>query len=79
VLKAYRAIEKRELPAVTAQDVTADYVHRVQVADRAARHALSVLERADRRPTLADLTRARDAVNRLEAALQQPSGQAETP
>jgi hypothetical protein len=72
VVKAYRAIERQEVPAVTSQDVTVDHIHRIHIADLAARRALWALERTDRRPTLADLARARDAVNHLALILQEP-------
>jgi hypothetical protein len=79
VVKAYRAIEQQEVPAVTAQDVTPDHIHRIHVADLAARHALWALERSDHRPTLAELDRARDAVRRLALILQEPPGQLGAP
>jgi hypothetical protein len=79
VVKAYRAIERQEVPAVIAEDVTPDYIHRIHIADLAARRALWALERSDRRPTLADLMRARDAVNHLALVLQEPRGGSTTP
>jgi hypothetical protein len=71
VVEAYRTIERQEVPAVTAQDVTPEYIHRIHLADLAARQALLALERADRRPTLADLVRARDAVTHLASVLEE--------
>jgi hypothetical protein len=69
VVRAYRAAERKEVPRVTADGVTADYVRRVHIADLAARHALAALERQDGRATPEGLARARTAVSDLAAAL----------
>jgi len=79
VVKAYRAIERKEVPAVIAQDVTPDQIQRIHFADLAARRALWALERSDRRPTVTDLIHARDAVSHLAQVLQEPRGGSETP
>lgn len=69
VVKAYRAVEKQEVPKITAENVTAEYVRRVHSADIAARHALAALERQDGKATPASLSTARAAVSELAAAL----------
>lgn len=68
VAQQYQQAAQKEVAAVTAPDVTPEYIKQVQTADRIARRALSALE-TDRSPTVAALNRARDAVRDLAAVL----------
>lgn len=69
VAQQYQQAAQKEVAAVTAPDVTPDYIRAVQTADRAARRALSALEARGHKPTVAALNRAREAVRQLAAVL----------
>jgi hypothetical protein len=69
VVQAYRAVERKEVPKITADNVTADYVRGIHAADIKARHALAALERLDGKATPKALAAARSAVSALAAAL----------
>jgi hypothetical protein len=69
VVKAYRAIESQEVPRITADGVTVDYIKRIHVADLAARVAVGALERQGGHPTHQAIARALAAVSALSAAL----------
>lgn len=69
VAAQYQMAATKEVPAVTAPNVTPDYVRAVHQADRIARRALGVLEAQGSRPTLEALTRAREAVRKLSDVL----------
>jgi hypothetical protein len=69
VVQAYRAAESKEVPQITADNVTADAIRRIHDADIAARHALTRLGNQGKHPTPAALAAARGAVKALEDAL----------
>lgn len=68
VAQQYQQEAQKEVEAVTAPDVTPEYIREVHTADLTARRALSALE-ARHRPTLEALNRAREAVRRLAEIL----------
>jgi hypothetical protein len=79
VLRAYKAAERQEIPAITAANVTADFIRRLHRADRDARGALRRLVQQGSHVTPPVLHHARDRVRALAAVLDDPPGPPEAP
>lgn len=65
VAQQYQQTARKEVKAVTAPDVTVEYIRAVHTADLHARRALGILEEQGRHATPEALGRARAAVRRL--------------
>jgi hypothetical protein len=70
VAEQYQHQAQKEISAVTAPDVTPQYIHSVRQADLVARQAVNALMK---RPTQDALDKAREAVHALEQVLDGPS------
>lgn len=68
VAQEYQQQAQKEVQAVTAPDVTPEYIRAVHTADLVARRALSALE-TRHNPTVEALSRAREAVRKLAEIL----------
>lgn len=69
VAQQYQQTAQKEARAVTAPNVTPDYIRAVHAADLSARAALGALEAQGQQATQADFIRARIAVRKLGEVL----------
>lgn len=69
VAQQYQQTAQKEARAVTAANVTPDYIRAVHAADLSARAALGALEAQGQQATQADFIRARIAVRKLGEVL----------
>lgn len=71
VVKHFDTARARELTVALAPDATNEHIEAITDADRQARAALTTLGKQHNNITLEALTRARNAVRRLETVLDQ--------
>jgi hypothetical protein len=72
VAARYHDLDRKLVDKVTADHVTPDYIRAVQIADRAARQKLALLESADGGATIGAIQDAKAAVAHLAQVLAQP-------